>query len=140
MIEQVGIMSVTSDSHNLFVNKQLNLAHKNKQKFHTLYDNLDKIEFSNTYEDYKRKLECYLEISYNCSALISLLVLIKSELNTYLRNNNNLGLVSRIDIASKYLSDDLTSYKSISYAMTDQVKSLRELISIKFPNERYNII
>lgn len=141
MIEQTSIL--TTDSMNKVneeINKKLNLAHKNKEKFHKQMEDFQNRIKEDSYDNFKDKLEELLDVSFNASGLISLLVLIKSELDKQMRTYNSLALSSRITNAIKLLSEDITAYRSISYSLGTEINSLKELIAIKFPNQRYSIL
>ena len=142
-IEQLNLSSLnkSSDTFNQDINSKLDLAHKNKEKFSksmklfldTKYDNDD-------YLSVKNKLADLLQLSATLSGLITLLVFIRSELDKIQRVNNILISNNRISSAQKLLTDDLTAYRTVSYSLSQDISTLRDLIQIKFPNERYNIV
>lgn len=146
MFEQVDINNPKrnlADEINLKINKKLELLFDQKQKFTTLMNEQSDINYYQTYESQKQKLEDRLNCSYNLSQLITLIVFVKTDLHYIneieISQHNLLFLKNRIDKIIDILNEDIKAYKSVAYSLGIEINTVKELIHIKFPNERYNI-
>lgn len=130
-----------SDTFTLEINSKLDLAHKNKEKYSkSMKVFLEKHYNMDSYIEVKQKLEDLSQISADLNGLITLLVFVRSDLDKIQRVNNIILSNNRISEAKKLLTDDLNAYKTISYSISENLKTCRDLVQIKFPNERYNIV
>jgi hypothetical protein len=87
--------------------------------------------YPRTYDGLVQRLEDRMDVSYNVSALISLMVLAKSGLEQLLRERSMFAMNSRIGGHIKTLNENIQSYRSISYGVGGELGALKNMIMVK---------
>lgn len=91
---------------------------------------------TDSYVGLKEKIEAKEEINTKVYVLISAIVYAKMTIDQTLRANVALSISNKVIAYMKELSEYLNCYRSILYAVSAEMQTLRELMYVKHPELR----